>query len=202
MLGIVNYGIGNLQSVANALAQIDCAYRIVDDPAEIAACTRLIVPGVGAFQACMAAFSGKGFPAAVAAHVAAGKPLLGICVGMQMLADMGTEFGECPGLGFIPGRVVQIPRATNDLRLPQIGWNELRVRRQSPLLDAVGRDLSAYFVHSYHFEVAETADLVADVAYGSPVTAVVQRGRIFGVQFHPEKSQNLGLRILGNFGKA
>ena len=149
----------------------------------------------------MEALAARGFREPVLAHAAAGKPLLGICVGMQMLATTGTEFGERPGLGLVPGRVVQIPRATQDLRLPQIGWNALRLRGDCPLLRGLGAEASAYFVRRFNLEPADPADVAADVDYGGPVVAAVQRANVFGMQFHPEKSQAVGLRVLDNFQK-
>jgi glutamine amidotransferase len=197
----VNYGIGNLRSVANALEQVGARFALIDEPGAIASADKLLVPGVGAFGACMEALAARGFREPLLAHAAAGKPLLGICVGMQMLATTGTEFGERPGLGLVPGRVVQIPRATQDLRLPQIGWNALRLRGDCPLLRGLGAETSAYFVHSFHLEPADPADVAADVDYGGPVVAAVQRANVFGMQFHPEKSQAVGLRVLDNFRK-
>lgn len=201
MIGVVNYGIGNLRSVANALEQVGARFALIDEPGAIASADKLLVPGVGAFGACMEALAARGFREPVLAHAAAGKPLLGICVGMQMLATTGTEFGERPGLGLVPGRVVQIPRATQDLRLPQIGWNALRLRGDCPLLRGLGAETSAYFVHSFHLEPADPADVAAYVDYGGPVVAAVQRANVFGMQFHPEKSQAVGLRVLDNFRK-
>jgi glutamine amidotransferase len=201
MIGVVNYGIGNLRSVANALEQVGARFALIDEPGAIASADKLLVPGVGAFGACMEALAARGFREPLLAHAAAGKPLLGICVGMQMLATTGTEFGERPGLGLVPGRVVQIPRATQDLRLPQIGWNALRLRGDCPLLRGLGAETSAYFVHSFHLESADPADVAADVDYGGPVVAAVQRANVFGMQFHPEKSQAVGLRVLDNFRK-
>ncbi|MBL8700136.1 MAG: imidazole glycerol phosphate synthase subunit HisH [Alphaproteobacteria bacterium] len=199
MIGIVNYGIGNLRSVANALEQVGARFALIGSPAEVAGADKLLVPGVGAFGACMEALTTRGFREPVLAHAAAGKPLLGICVGMQMLATLGTEFGERPGLGLVPGRVVQIPRTTPELRLPQIGWNALRLRGDCALLRGLGADTSAYFVHSFHLVPDDPADVAADVDYGGPVIASVARANVFGMQFHPEKSQGVGLKVLENF---
>ena len=199
MIGVVNYGIGNLQSVANALDAVCAPFELVTEPARIADFDKIIVPGVGAFGACMDALMGQGFKAPVLAHAAAGKPLLGICVGMQLLAEGGTEFADCAGLGLIPGRVVRIPRTTPQIRLPHVGWNALKVTKDCPLLRELPTETSVYFVHSFHFDTADCADVSATVEYGSAVTAAVSRGNIFGMQFHPEKSQMVGLRILSNF---
>ena len=199
MIGVVNYGIGNLRSVANALEQVGARFALIDRPDAVAGVDKLLVPGVGAFGACMEALTARGFREPVLAHAAGGKPLLGICVGMQMLATTGTEFGERPGLGLVPGRVVQIERTTPDLRLPQIGWNALRLHGNCPLLRGLGADTSAYFVHSFHLVPDDPAHIAADVDYGGPVTASVMRANVFGMQFHPEKSQGVGLRVLENF---
>jgi glutamine amidotransferase len=128
------------------------------------------------------------------------KPILGICLGMQLLADEGTEFGTREGLGYIPGRVEIIPRgADSDLRLPHMGWNDLEIRRACPLLEGLEGDTACYFVHGYHLKTARGGDVSATCEYGGPITATVSAGHVFGAQFHPEKSQAVGLAILGNF---
>ena len=198
-MAIVNYGIGNLRSVANALTAIGTRHSLVDDPDRLDSFDKIILPGVGAFGACMDALASKGFKEAVVAHAHAGKPLLGICVGMQMLADRGTEFGDHAGLGLIPGTVVQIPRTHTEIRLPHVGWNALAVRKDCALTSNLPAETAAYFVHSYHFQAEDEDDIAATTEYGSAVTAVVSRSNIFGVQFHPEKSQLVGLAILRNF---
>ncbi len=199
MIVVVGYGRGNIRSVENALARVGCRFRTAGDPREIADADKLILPGVGAFGECMDLFRSTGFEAPVLEHVARGKPLLGICVGMQMLAETGHEFGMHRGLGLVRGNVVQIPRTDNSLRLPQVGWNELRPRKDCPLLRDLPGDRTAYFVHSYHLAATDAADVSADVEYGGPVTAAVSVPPVFGMQFHPEKSQEVGLRILANF---
>ncbi len=199
MIALVAYGRGNIRSVENALMRIGCEFRTIADPGEVNAADKLILPGVGAFGDCMSAFRAKGFEAAVLGHVARGKPLLGICVGMQMLAESGHEFGTHAGIGLVRGRVVQIPRKDNSLRLPHVGWNALLPRKDCPLLRDLPGDRTAYFVHSFHLEVSDPADVSAVVEYGGPVTAAVSAPPVFGMQFHPEKSQEVGLRILSNF---
>lgn len=199
MIGILNYGIGNLRSVANSVNSIGVEFSLIDVPERIAECEKIIVPGVGAFGACMSAFVSSGFRDPLLAHASAGKPLLGICVGMQMLADRGSEFGDHEGLGLVRGTVVQIPRTTADILLPHVGWSALELRKDCPLTRRLPVDACAYFVHSYHFAAADPADVSATVSYGSALTASVSRGNVFGVQFHPEKSQMVGLSILKNF---
>lgn len=199
MIGVINYGISNLQSVANAFAAVATPYEIVTDPDRAAKFDKLVVPGVGAFGACMSALTASGFKEALLAHARAGKPLLGICVGMQMLADKGLEFGEHSGLGLVPGTVVQIPRSAPEIRLPHIGWNVIDLKKDSVLTRNLPTETSAYFLHSFHFQANREANIVATVTYGSQLTAVVESDNIFGVQFHPEKSQIVGLTILKNF---
>lgn len=204
MIGIVSYGVGNLQSVLNALDFLKVPARIVSEPADLGSCDKAILPGVGAFGRAMDLLEQAGFRAPLDEHVLAKrKPVLGICVGMQLLAERGTEFETRAGLGYIKGTVAQIPldRSGNQkhLRLPHIGWNDVRITRDNPLLADLPVERSAYFVHSFHFEVDEDADRIADTDYGGSITAAVARGTIFGVQFHPEKSQELGLSILRNF---
>jgi imidazole glycerol-phosphate synthase subunit HisH len=199
MIAVINYGIGNLRSVTNALEAVGASFALVNDPERLASFPKAILPGVGAFGACIAALSAKGFKEPVLAHARAGKPLLGICVGMQMLADRGTEFGDHAGLALVPGTVVQIPRGEPAIRLPHIGWNPLLLAKDCPLMRGLPAETSAYFVHSFHLAAAEAADVSATVEYGSSVTAAVSRGSVFGLQFHPEKSQMVGLKILENF---
>jgi glutamine amidotransferase len=199
MIAVINYGIGNLQSVANALEATGAAFEMIKEPDRLPSFPKAILPGVGAFGACMDALEASGFKGAVLSHAKDGKPLLGICVGMQMLADNGTEFRNCPGLGLVPGTVVQIPREGKEIRLPHVGWNPLTVTKPCPLMRGLPAETSAYFVHSFHFAAQNDSDVSATVEYGSRVTAAISRERIFGVQFHPEKSQMVGLKILENF---
>lgn len=202
MIGIVNYGMGNIQSVCNAFDYLGHKTVVASQPGDLEQADKILIPGVGAFPSAMERINDAGFAEALDENVMVqGKPALGICLGMQLLAEAGTEFGDCRGLGWIPGRVEQIPRNDAALRLPQIGWNELEVRHACPLLADIGDKSSCYFVHSYEFNPADENDVTATVDYGGPVTAVVARGNIFGVQFHPEKSQRVGLKILDNFAR-
>jgi len=200
MLALVGYGVGNIRSVMNALDAAGVAYFLADQPARLADADRFILPGVGAFRTAMERLVELGFAEALQREVIEqGKPVLGICVGMQMLATTGTEFGEYPGLGWIPGRVEIIGGGRPNLRLPQIGWNTLEPRRDCKLLADLGPEPSCYFVHSYHFVPDDPDTVVATCDYGGPVTAVVACNHIYGAQFHPEKSQHPGLKILANF---
>lgn len=200
MIAVVSYGMGNIQSVCNALEHLGHDAVPAATPEDLDAADRIILPGVGAFPAAMARLIETGFAAALHAQVLdQKKPVLGICLGMQLLAETGTEFEECQGLGWIPGRVERIPREGTALRLPQIGWNELDISADARLFTGIEGDTSCYFVHSYQLNPAEPSDIVATTDYGGPVVAAVERGNIFGAQFHPEKSARVGLAVLENF---
>lgn len=160
---------------------------------------RLVLPGVGAFRACMEALSARGFDELVRGHVAAGKPLLGVCVGMQMLFEESEEFGTTRGLGFLCGRVRRFPEG---LRVPQVGWNQVSWRGAHALAEGIEDESFFYFVHSYFCDAADDADVLGRTEYGGVYASVVARGVVCGVQFHPEKSQTAGLRLLKNFADA
>ena len=207
---IIDYGSGNLHSAAKAFEraarEADVASRILvtDDVAAVRAADRIVLPGVGAFADCKRGLDAVAGMVDTLHDVVArgGRPFLGICVGMQLMASRGLEFGETPGLGWIPGDVAAIKPANPALKIPHMGWNTLTARRQHALLDgiSIGPDgLHAYFVHSYHLAAADPAHVIAESDYGGAVTAMVGRDNIAGTQFHPEKSQTLGLRLLGNF---
>lgn len=204
-VALIDYGSGNLHSAAKAVALAgrdwDASVAVTADPAEVAGADRIVLPGDGAFPACRAAFDAvPGMAEALEdAVIRRGVPFLGICVGMQMLADEGLEYRPTPGFGWIAGRVERIAPADPALKVPHMGWNELRVHRPHPVLAGVAQGAHAYFVHSWQFNVARAEDLVASVDHGGPVMAVVARDNIVGLQFHPEKSGALGLRILHNF---
>lgn len=200
MIAIVGYGMGNLRSVTNALDYIGAPSFVATRPEQLGEADKVLLPGVGAFRKAMALLEETGFRAALDEQVGVrGKPLLGICLGMQLLAETGSEFGDCAGLGYVPGRVEIIPKTTPDLRLPQIGWNELSIVADCPLLRGVKGEDGGYFVHSYYLNAARTSQISATCDYGGPITAAVSAGQVFGMQFHPEKSQPLGLVILENF---
>jgi imidazole glycerol-phosphate synthase subunit HisH len=211
-VAIVDYGSGNLHSAAKAFERAareeGLAQPIVvtSDPEEVRRADRVVLPGVGAFADCRRGLDAiDGMVEALAESVRArARPFLGICVGMQLMAERGREYEVTQGLGWIPGEVDRITPSDPMLKIPHMGWNTLNARRPHPLLDgiAVGpQGLHAYFVHSFHLKPAERADLVADADYGGPVTAVVGRDTAVGTQFHPEKSQRLGLRLIANFLK-
>ncbi len=211
-VAIVDYGSGNLHSAAKAFeraardAGLDQPIVVTQDPDVVANAGRVVLPGVGAFADCRRGLDAV--PGMVDALEEAvrrkGRPFFGICVGMQLLAERGREYEVTEGLGWIPGEVDRITPGDPKLKIPHMGWNTLNVARPHPLLDGLTfgpEGLHAYFVHSYQLNPAERGDLVADADYGGPVTAVVGRDNIVGTQFHPEKSQKLGLALIANFLK-
>jgi glutamine amidotransferase len=209
-VAVIDYGSGNLHSAAKALERASRESGagepivVTRDPEAVARADRIVLPGVGAFADCkqgLDAVPGMVDAMIEAAHDRA-RPFLGICVGMQLLAERGLEHGVTPGLGWIKGEVDRIVPSDGALKVPHMGWNTLIERRKHPLFDGISMGqggLHAYFVHSYQLAPADKADLVADTEYGGPITAVVARGNIAGTQFHPEKSQRLGLALLANF---
>ncbi len=203
-VALIDYGSGNLRSAEKALARVaDGASEIVVTayPAVVAKAARIVLPGVGAFGGCMAGVNAiPGMIEALRdAVLKRGVPFLGICVGMQLLADVGREFGDHKGLGWIGGEVVRIAPSDPALKIPHMGWNELNVEHTHPLLDGIESGAHAYFVHSYEFRAHDAKDVIATTDYGGAITAMIGRGNIAGTQFHPEKSQAVGLRLLSNF---
>lgn len=199
MIAIIDYGAGNLFSVKNALDYIGCNSMITKTASEIEQADELILPGVGAFPDAMRKLKQSGL-ADVIVKQAGKKPLLGICLGMQVLFETGYEFEETEGLGLIPGTVSKIEFDGNvSYKLPHIGWNQLEITQESPLLHGLSNGDCVYFVHSFAAHTPERY-LAAYCNYGTKVTAFVQRGMVFGAQFHPEKSGEIGLTILKNFG--
>lgn len=193
---IVDYGVGNLKSVTNAMDYLGLSTRITSDPRELELADAIILPGVGAFPDAADKLRLTGLDRVLTAQ-AEQKPILGICLGMQLLLDRGEEVRECAGLGLVPGRVRRIETG---LKLPHIGWNSLSFPNPSPLLAGVEEGSYVYFVHSFCAVADDPATVIAQTDYGVPVTAAVQRGNVYGCQFHPEKSGEVGLQILRNFG--
>jgi imidazole glycerol-phosphate synthase subunit HisH len=196
---VIDYGSGNLRSAAKALAAAGADVRVTADPAEVAAAERIVLPGVGAFADCRAGLDRLPGMVETLERVVreGGRPFLGICVGMQLMAEAGLEHGRHPGLGWIGGEVV--PLAPRPAKIPHMGWNELQLLRPHPLFAGLAPGAHAYFVHSYHLRPADPADLLAGTDYAGPVAAAVARANMLGVQFHPEKSQATGLSLLANF---
>ena len=207
---IVDYGSGNLHSAAKAFERAaresgnDQRIVVTGDPEDVLRADRSVLPGVGAFADCRRGLDAvAGMVQALNTRVRRqGRPFLGICVGMQLMAERGREYEVTPGLGWIAGEVDRIAPSDPGLKIPHMGWNTLNMVRPHPLLDglAVGpQGLHAYFVHSFQLKPAERADLIAEADYGGPVTAIVGRDSMVGTQFHPEKSQRLGLKLIANF---
>jgi glutamine amidotransferase len=209
-VAIIDYGSGNLHSAAKAFERAareqgsSVAIKVTAEPNDVLEADRIVLPGVGAFADCKRGL--EEVPGMIDALEEAvqerGKPFLGICVGLQLMAERGLEHGVTPGLGWIKGEVRAIAPSDPDLKVPHMGWNTLRVVRANPLLEGVPTGeggLHAYFVHSYHLVPEEKADLVASTDYGGPITAFVAKDNMAGTQFHPEKSQKLGLALIANF---
>jgi glutamine amidotransferase len=202
LTALVDYDAGNLHSAVKAFqrmgAETGARVAVTQDPQTVAKADRIVLPGDGAFPACRQALADhKGLYEAIAEKVAAGTPFLGICVGMQMLATWGREYGDTKGFGWIGGEVVRI--AAPGLKVPHMGWNELVLDRPHPVLAGIATGAHAYFVHSFHMALDDPSDRLAHADYGGPVTAIVARGNVVGTQFHPEKSQAAGLRLIANF---
>ena len=206
-VALIDYGSGNLASAAKALARAaaDTGHEIIvtADPEAVRAAERIVLPGVGAFADCMQGLSAvPGMVTVLREKVLKeGAPFLGICIGMQLLATVGREFGQHVGLGWIAGEVVKIEPQDPALKIPHMGWNELKIVQPHKLLEGIAPGAHAYFVHSYHFKPVLPGDLLATTDYGETLTAVIGNENIVGTQFHPEKSQETGLRILANFLK-
>ena len=197
MIGILDIGMGNLRSVQNAVYQNGFDPVVVHAAAEFDDLTHLILPGVGNFSAAMPEIETRALRQPILDFVASGRPLLGTCLGMQLLMGVGEEGGLHAGLGLIHGRVTRL--AAEGLRLPHVGWNVLNMTRPHPVYEGIKKGRDFYFVHSYAAVCEEESDLLGSTEYGGPVTAVIGRANVVGIQFHPEKSQVNGLRMIENF---
>ena len=198
MVAIIDYGMGNVLSVQKALSKIGIDSIVTADKEEINKCTHIILPGVGSFNRAMKNLRAKNLVSILREEVKENKkPFLGICLGMQLLADHGNEDGETEGLGFIEGSVKPIP--LHDLPIPHIGWNEVTIKSNKYFENV--QDHNFYFVHSYYLDACNESDIAATVTYGCELTAAVEKDNIFGTQFHPEKSQQEGIEILKSFFK-
>ncbi len=195
---LIDAGTGNLRSVQKALEHIGANVLRTDDPKQVMAGTKIILPGVGAFGDFMSGLRARGLESVIKDVAARGVPLLGICVGMQALFDVGEEMGKHKGLGLLPGRVVRFAESLS-VKIPHTGWNQLAVERDALLFDQVNAEAYVYFNHSYYCQPWNSSDVIATADYELQFACAVQRENIFGVQFHPEKSQAVGLQILKNF---
>lgn len=198
MIGIVDYGRGNLRSVEKALARLDFPTKIMSDPKELENVQGIILPGVGAFADAMAALTEKGWVEPLRRFADSGLPFLGICLGMQVLFDLGEEHGKHLGLGLLPGRVVRFPLGR---KVPHMGWNTMHQENPSFLLEGIPDESFFYFVHSYFAVPKEPEVTIGSCEYGISFPALVGRDNVWGAQFHPEKSSPWGLKLLENFGK-
>lgn len=198
-VAVVNYGMGNLASVQKAVETIGHEPRIVEQPDELGGAERIILPGVGAFGEGMDRLERGGWSEGIRSRVGGGTPLLGICLGMQFLAERGTEGHERGGLGLIAGEIVSLRELGCTERVPHVGWNETHTLREDPLLEGLPPSTDYYYVHSFAFRATNPEDVLATADYGCDVTAIVRHGRVWGTQFHPEKSSKAGLQLLRNF---
>lgn len=199
MIRIIDYGVGNLFSLKSSLRAIGIDADYTGNPAEIRKADKLILPGVGAFRDAREALRSTGLDRVVQEEAGKGKPLMGICLGMQILFDRSYEYGEYEGLGLIPGEIVPMEgRIPKDLPIPHIGWNELMLKQPSPLMKNTANGDYVYFVHSYYAETPAEY-VIATTDYGVEMTAAVQKDNVYGCQFHPEKSSEVGLSILKAF---
>ena len=195
-IAIIDYGVGNLRSVEKAFAATGCDAIVSGDEKVLREAQRLVLPGVGAFGACMKALKERGFDRLVREKASGGTPLLGVCVGMQMLFEESDEFGSTAGLGLLKGSV---RRFGNELVVPQVGWNRIHQKREHALFEGVLDGAFCYFVHSFYCQPRDEEVVVGETEYGRRYPSVVAQGNVCGVQFHPEKSQDVGLRMLRNF---
>jgi glutamine amidotransferase len=197
-VSVIRTGLSNLGSMVRALEECGARVAVAQTARDVEAADRIVLPGVGAFPEAMARLEREGMADAVRAHAARGRPVLGVCLGMQLLGEEGEEMGGAPGLGLIPGRIVALAAGEGE-RLPHMGWNEVNPRASCALLRDVPDGADFYFVHSFHFDAADPNDVAATTPYCGGFTSIVARDAVFGTQFHPEKSARAGARLLANF---
>ncbi|MEE9258713.1 MAG: imidazole glycerol phosphate synthase subunit HisH [Nitrospinaceae bacterium] len=207
MIAVVDYGMGNLRSVQKALEAVGADAVVTSDPQKILNARSVVLPGVGAFKDCMGNLEQFGLIDAVKKSIHSGKPFLGICVGMQMLFNQSEEFGVVPGLGIFPGKVQRFSSGLTEkengapLKVPHMGWNTVRIKKADPLFDPVPKNPYFYFVHSYYVVPEDPAIVATVTEYGTEFVSGIQHDNVYAFQFHPEKSQKLGLSILKNFSQ-
>ncbi len=200
MISIIDYGMGNLRSVQKAFEKVGHQAIITADPAQVAAADKVVLPGVGAFEDAAAELRRLGLVEPVLEAIDSGKPFLGICLGLQLLFDVSYENGRHEGLGVIPGEVVRFD-LPKEFAVPHMGWNQLNIRRRPPILEGVAEGAFVYFVHSYYVAPADAEVIATETDYGIPFCSMIWRDNVFATQFHPEKSQAEGLKILKNFAE-
>lgn len=199
-IAVIDYGMGNLRSVVNAFSSVGARVVIARSPTDLPDCWGIVLPGVGAFKDGMVRLRDNGWIDALQREVMdKQKPFLGLCLGMQLMGSHGTEHGESEGLGWVPGEVVRLEGGERSLKIPHIGWNDVDISIDSRLFREIGESAIFYFLHSYHLRPDDRGVIAATCAYGVEFAAGVECGNLFGAQFHPEKSQRDGLRILQNF---
>ncbi len=205
MITVIDYGMGNLRSVQKAFEKVGYQAKVTSDPADVETADRLVLPGVGAFKDCMDNLRDGGFIDPILRHVESGKPFLGICLGLQLLFTESEEFGRHQGLGIIPGKVVRFPadmrEGGEELKVPHMGWNRIEIKQEIPLYRGVENGSFAYFVHSYYVVPEDAQSVATATDYGISFCSSICRDNVMATQFHPEKSQQVGLQILENFGK-
>jgi len=205
MIAIIDYGMGNLRSVQKGFERVGFRAEVTSDPSVILEADRVVLPGVGAFRDCIHNLEQGGFVEPIFKVIAGGRPFLGICLGLQLLFSESEEFGLHKGLGVIPGRVVRFPEGMTEagekLPVPHMGWNQVALKKTSGLFDGVEHNSNVYFVHSYYVKPDDTAVVSATCQYGLDFCAAIQRDNVVATQFHPEKSQAIGLQMLKNFAE-
>lgn len=205
MVTIIDYGIGNLRSIEKAFEHVGASVERTDNPEKVTAASRLVLPGVGAFGACINEIRRRDLQGPILDAIAEGTPFLGVCIGMQLLFEEGHEKGVHEGLGVLPGQVHHFHETSEEppdgLTVPHMGWNTIEPTRPHPLLEGMSEAAYVYFVHSYHAVPDQERDVLATTTYGHAFPSIVQRDHVYGVQFHPEKSQEVGLRLLENFAR-
>jgi imidazole glycerol-phosphate synthase subunit HisH len=201
-IAIIDYGMANLRSVQKAFAQVGLSARIVSEPAELVGVDRLVLPGVGAFKDAIATLKTGGWVEPIKRHIEHGRPMLGICLGLQLLFDKGYEDGEHDGMGILAGKCIRFEvDRTMGLKVPHMGWNQLNVKRQSPIYKGIEEGCGVYFVHSYHVVPTDASVIATTTDYGVEFVSSIWRDNLVATQFHPEKSQAVGLSILANFAR-
>jgi len=200
MIAIIDYGMGNLRSVEKGFLKVGADVRVTNKPEDVLKADGIVLPGVGAFRDCMGELTNLNLINAVVDSIKQGKPYLGICLGLQILFSESDEFGKCNGLDILKGRVIRFDLENKELKIPQMGWNQLNIKKDNPLFEGVPDKSYFYFVHSYYVAPDDSSVIATTTDYGIEFTSSVWKDNIYAVQFHPEKSQNLGLQVLRNFG--